>query len=93
MKRKFVSGLLCATMVGGSLFGSMNVTAEETEAVTETANAEESAADSSETDTDKINPEGEKYKIALSNSYMGNDWRQQMEAIAEYVASQEPYVN
>lgn len=45
------------------------------------------------TDTDKINPEGETYKIALSNSYMGNDWRQQMEAIAEYVAAQEPYAS
>ena len=46
-----------------------------------------------ETDTDKVAAEGDVYKIALSNSYMGNDWRQQMEAIAEYVASQEPYAS
>lgn len=45
------------------------------------------------TDTDKVNPEGDVYKIALSNSYMGNDWRQQMEKIVEYVAAQEPYAS
>lgn len=89
MKRKFVAGFLCATMVGTSILGSMSVFAEETEVVTEVV---ESDTDG-ETDTDKINPEGEKYKIALSNSYMGNDWRQQMEAIAEYVAAQEPYAS
>ncbi len=62
-----------------------------TETVTEDTAA--SAETNGETDTDKINPEGSKYKIALSNSYMGNDWRQQMERIAEYVASQEPYAS
>lgn len=51
------------------------------------------AATAGDTDTAKINPTGTKYKIALSNSYMGNDWRQQMERIAEYVASQEPYAS
>lgn len=55
--------------------------------------AETTAEIDSESDTAKINPEGEKYKIALSNSFMGNDWRQQMERIAEYVASQEPYAS
>lgn len=87
MKRKVLASLLCASMAATSLFGGMSVLAEETEAP---AAAEEAAG---ETDTDKINPEGDKYKIALSNSYMGNDWRQQMEAIAEYVAQQEPYAS
>jgi ribose transport system substrate-binding protein len=32
-----------------------------------------------------------KFKIALSNSFMGNDWRQQMERVAETVAKQSPY--
>lgn len=34
---------------------------------------------------------GEKYKIALSNSYMGNDWRQLMIKTTEVVADKEPY--
>jgi len=33
---------------------------------------------------------GEKYKIALDNNFIGNDWRQNMEAIAEMVAA-DPY--
>ena len=72
----------------------------ETEATTETAGetgAEESKAEEKGTDgqteTDKINPTGTKYKIALSNSFMGNDWRQQMERVVEYVATQEPYAS
>ena len=31
------------------------------------------------------------YKIALSNSYMENGWRQEMEAIAEMVAATDEY--
>ena len=34
---------------------------------------------------------GEKYKIALSNSYMGNDWRQLMIKTAQIVAEKDPY--
>lgn len=73
--------------------------AAETETTTVEAATEATATEAAETaadgttDTDKINPTGDKYKIALSNSFMGNDWRQQMEKIAEYVASQEPYAS
>lgn len=65
-------------------------TSEQTEE--ETAPAQSTEADG-ESETAKVNPEGEKYRIALSNSYMGNDWRQQMERIVEYVAEQEPYAS
>jgi len=34
-----------------------------------------------------------KYKIALSNSYMGNDWRQIMTRVAEFVAISDVYKN
>lgn len=34
---------------------------------------------------------GEKYSIYLSNNYMGNEWRPQMENVAKYIAAQEPY--
>ncbi|MHB1469744.1 MAG: substrate-binding domain-containing protein [Solirubrobacteraceae bacterium] len=33
----------------------------------------------------------QKYTVFLSNNYMGNEWRPQMENIAKYIASQEPY--
>ena len=32
-----------------------------------------------------------KYRIALSNSYVGNDYRQEMEKIAEYIAASDKY--
>ena len=71
----------------------------ETEAPDASEQAEENTAPAQSTEADgesetaKVNPEGEKYRIALSNSYMGNDWRQQMERIVEYVAKQEPYAS
>jgi len=34
---------------------------------------------------------GKAYKIALCNSYMGNDWRQEMEKTVQVVASKAPY--
>lgn len=97
MKRKVLAGLLSAAMVATTVFGSVGVwaaddAAEETTEETADDASDDTAADE-DSDTAKINPEGKKYKIALSNSYMGNDWRQQMEAIAEYVASQEPYAS
>ncbi|MFT3983651.1 MAG: substrate-binding domain-containing protein [Lachnospiraceae bacterium] len=65
----------------------------EAEAAEPAAETEAAEASDGKTDTEKVNPTGQKYKIALSNSFMGNDWRQQMERIAEYVASQEPYAS
>ena len=36
---------------------------------------------------------GGKYKIALSNAFMGNDWRQIMIKCAEVAATKEPYAS
>ena len=85
MKRKVLAGLLSAAMVATTVFGSVGVwaaddAAEETTEETADDASDDTAADE-DSDTAKINPEGKKYKIALSNSYMGNDWRQQMEAM------------
>lgn len=91
MKKKILACLLCMTMTVTTMAGSIGVFAAEKEA--EGAEKTEAADTAADTDTAKISPEGDKYKIALSNSYMGNDWRQQMERIAEYVASQEPYAS
>lgn len=87
MKKKILACLLCMTMTVTTMVGSTSVFAADKDG--EDTKTEGTA----DTDTAKINPEGDKYKIALSNSYMGNDWRQQMERIAEYVASQEPYAS
>ena len=56
--------------------------ANNNQAVETTAAKEEAAADTS--------AKSGKYKIALSNSFIGNDWRQNMQAIAEMVAA-DPY--
>lgn len=37
--------------------------------------------------------EGETYKIAVSNAYMGNDWRQLMIKCLEVAAAKEPYAS
>lgn len=39
------------------------------------------------------NTTGEKFKIGLSNAYMGNDWRQIMCSVAEWTAQQEPFAS
>ncbi|CUX17630.1 substrate-binding domain-containing protein [Clostridium sp. C105KSO13] len=103
MKKRVISIILSAAMVSALLFGCGGPQKSETKpaassetketASDETKQAETTAADDGKTDTERINPKGDKYKIALSNSFMGNDWRQQMEKIAEYVASQEPYAS
>lgn len=90
MKKKLVSILLCvaltATMVMGCQSNQESSSGEEKE--TKAAKVDESVDM-----TSQVKTEGDKYKIALSNSYMGNDWRQQMERIVEYVSEQEPYKN
>jgi ribose transport system substrate-binding protein len=39
----------------------------------------------------KLPATGKKYKIALCNSYTGNDWRQEMEKTVQVVASKSPF--
>lgn len=85
MKRKVLSTLLCAAMVTSILVGCGNTK------TTETTNASVAADKSTGTAADASKSGGGKYKIALSNSYMGNDWRQLMIKTAEVVASKDPY--
>lgn len=71
MKRKVLAGLLSAAMVATTVFGSVGVwaaedAAEETTEETAEDPSDDAAADE-DSDTAKINPEGKKYKIALSN--------------------------
>jgi len=87
MKKKLVSILLCAALVGTMLMGCQS----NQETSSDSGKEEAAKVDTSEDMTSLVKKEGKKYKIALSNSYMGNDWRQQMERIVEYTAEQEPY--
>lgn len=93
MKKKMISVLLSVTMMASTLTAMTSMAEETTEVSTESTAEATAQSEVGDTETAKINPEGEKYKIALSNSYMGNDWRQQMERIVEYVAQQEPYAS
>ena len=63
-----------------SLAGCKEKVAEE-----EVAEEETTAAETTAVEEIKV------YKIALSNSFMGNDFRQEMEKVAEIVASREPF--
>jgi ribose transport system substrate-binding protein len=59
--------------------------AAETTAAVTTAAAETTAAVTTAA-AETTAPAAKKWKIALSNSYVGNEWRQAMQKVAEYVA-------
>lgn len=71
--------VLAACGSGGS--GTTSAPAEGTDA---------GSTDASSTDTGST---GETYKLVLSNNYMGNEWRPQMENVAKFVASSEQYAD
>jgi ribose transport system substrate-binding protein len=79
MKKRLLALVLGMTMVASMLAGcgSKETTAEPA--------ASEASTDSQAEAADGV------YKIALSNSYMENGWRQEMEAVAELVASTDEY--
>lgn len=56
----------------------------------QTAASEESGTSATEK-TEESSTTAKKYRIALSNSYVGNDYRQEMEKIAEYIAASDKY--
>lgn len=90
MKKRVLSILLCAAMTATLLMGCKS---NQDASSTKKEETKKTTVDKSEDMTSQVKKDGDKYKIALSNSYMGNDWRQQMERIVEYVAGQEPYKN
>jgi len=60
---------------------------------TTTAAAETTTATTAAETTVATTSAVKKYKIALSNSFMGNDWRQEMEKVAAEVAKKEPFAS
>lgn len=96
MKRNFlkkVMGTAMSAMLAGCMLvgcgGASSSAASQAASETPSASASEDAASSVATDT----ASGGKYKIALSNSYMGNDWRQLMIKTTQVVATKEPYAS
>ena len=96
MKRNFlkkVMGTAMSAMLAGCMLvgcgGASSSAASQAASDTPAASATEDTASSTATDA----ASGEKYKIALSNSYMGNDWRQLMIKTTQVVATKEPYAS
>ena len=88
MKGKKLVVVVCSVLVALMLVGCSANTAQTSGSAGDTsADTGESASAGSDT---SAAAGGEKWKIALSNNFIGNDWRQNMEAIAEMVAA-DPY--
>jgi len=82
--KKITGTILCVTITGMLFSGCGNSGAKEPSDASETT-APTQAADTEQKD--------EKYKIALSNSFMGNDWRQLMIKTTQVVAEKKPYTD
>ncbi len=81
MKRKILCALLSVLMVSTTMFGCSGSSGSSGGNVS-AQNGTTSAA---------AKKHSGKYKIALSNSFMGNDWRQLMIKTTQVVASKAPY--
>jgi len=91
MKKVGIVFLLVVFIVTLSLISCQQApaTSEETTEVTEKTTAETTAPET--TTAEETTAVGKVYKIALSNSFMGNDWRQEMEKVTVEVAKKEPF--
>ena len=88
--KKFMVALLSVAMSVTMLAGcGSSSTSESTAADASTAEVASSAAETEES-TAKTE-DGGKYKIAVSNAYMGNDWRQLMIKCLEVAAEKDAY--
>lgn len=81
MKRKVLCAILSVLVVSTAMLGCSKGAG---------ASSGESGTQNSSASTGSVKHNG-KYKIALSNSFMGNDWRQLMIKTTEAVAAKDPY--
>ncbi len=91
--RKTAGLVLSLMMVGSLLVGCKGDNKTESAPAEASNDAESQAEAEAPADDSQAEQGGEKYKIALSNSYMGNDWRQLMIKTAQVVAEKEPYAS
>ena len=89
MKKRLIAVLACVVVL---LMIATACTSGGTEqsATTSEAQTSQSQAQTSESQA-AASSEAPVYKIALSNSFIGNDWRQEMQKVAEVVAGKSPY--
>ena len=89
---KRVLGFTAMTMIAGSLIaGCGSGSTASSTAVENTKSVGVSSETATVSSASSAGGKGGKYKIALSNSYMGNDWRQLMIKTAQVVADKAPY--
>lgn len=85
---KLTAAFVCVAMVGVLFSGCGKSGSGDTS---------DPAKDTTAESTDKAGGEqedtGDKYKVALSNSFMGNDWRQLMIKTTQVVAEKAPYAD
>ena len=82
--KKHLALVLAALMITAA-FAACSAPAGDTTASAGTSEAVSADAGTSEASADQ-STETRKWKIALSNSFVGNDWRQNMQKVATYVA-------
>ena len=89
--KKLIIFLMVFGMVAALIFaGCAPKDAQQTQ--TEDQNEGEQTDQTTDEQSDQTNDESQKvWRIALSNSFVGNDWRQEMQKIAEYVANTDAY--
>lgn len=84
--RKLAGVFLCVTMTGMLFAGCGDNGSKESSQGGTSTSAQTSKSESKSTDK-----KDGKYKVALSNSFMGNDWRQLMIKTTQVVAEKSPY--
>lgn len=92
--RKVVGIFAAAAMMSSLLAGCGSSSSSESSAAdSSSASSEEAVSTEASSAEDTTEASGDVYKIALSNSYMGNDWRQLMIKTTQVVAEKDPYAD
>lgn len=86
--KKLTGSVLCAAVVGTLLMGCGGDSAKQ-----DNSPGEGEAAETTQEAAKDTEQKDGKYKVALSNSFMGNDWRQLMIKTTQVVAEKEPYAD
>lgn len=84
----FLSKVIVIVLVLITMFTMIGCGAGTVTTPAESASKDVASSDAASVETSSDQTEGaqEKFKIALSNSYVGNEWRQGMQKLTEYVA-------
>lgn len=89
--RKIMCAISSVIIAGSLIVGCGSSSTASSSVVESTKSASTSSESAVVSGASSTGGKGGKYKIALSNSYMGNDWRQLMIKTAQVVADKAPY--